>query len=219
MTYAEMRREIHGSDGLVVLAEDGRTTIEVFDDVRDREVVFRAQPDIQAIVHFNGLRKKIDQERFFAILRRIDPVLLMTVRSIHFLYSRWDFQKLDERLPNNTLDLHEGEAVGMFDFFDTAVILDVREMIRTVRNDFIWDWEIEDAINTGIWTTLLHELRHAHHANPIFENEFEGLDVEEDAEAFARRTFEDVVMAAGGWRVLPLKALGIHAGPWVAAQA
>lgn len=102
-------------------------------------------------------------------------------------------------------ELPDDKCLGIMWFEQSMVVVNVGSIIRCVQNAVIQDgqegddehwiypWEAQKDINEQIIVTLTHELRHLAQANPYLTEELlcQESDDEEDAEDFARFTYEN----------------------------
>lgn len=181
----------------IEIAHEGEYQIEVVDDYWGRVVYFNYLDilDIEKLFEFNSL--KIDKERFFEKLQKLDKEIFMTIKEIIFINTEEEYDMLYRELEYEYIDMDN--CTGVFLFSDSIIVINmmaIRKIAEELCEPYFGAGEIED-INTNIYITLIHELRHAHHENPLFENEFESLTSEEkesDAENYALTEFEEKII-------------------------
>jgi hypothetical protein len=159
---------------------------------KEWEIDLSEKTNFRKMVFFNRL--PIDKEKMFALVRKIPLEYFMIVKKIIFIYSENQYEKMVDELGGyEFLDLdHE---LGKYLFFEDYVIINMNAIIKRSRwleeNQTDPNFELNVQINYGIWTTLLHELRHSYQRNPVFEVDYE--DIEEDAEEEGLILFENFI--------------------------
>ncbi len=176
---------INKVEGIVVeqVLEDKIVTM---DEIKLRAIDFR-MPDkinLEELVEFNSL--KVNSKRFFNILNKIDKEYFMNIEQIEFISNEEEYLEYVKYF-DWFLDLEN--TVGIYLFQENYLFINIYA-IRKLTEEL-------DGLNIGMWTTLLHELRHSYQLNPLFEYVFSNNieEKEKDAEEFARRTFDRLIKA------------------------
>lgn len=206
--------EKEGQEDLIEITEETGMSISVWDNFEmiDREYTI-TNPNC---IGREYLRNKliitpsvselpfiIKQENILSLLEMVDKRLLMTLEGIVLCNdAEADFDYLRDLNDDFYQELEVSDIpcdglLGINWYCYNKVLVNAGEVFRqTLKlhdDGYIYDWEIEDCIEHGIVTTLIHELRHLEQSNPyIPRQEFQMSDkethdeCEEDAENYAR---------------------------------
>ena len=109
----------------------------------------------------------------------------------------WDEINLEDWHGNRILDvcdLPDKDLLGIAWTQYQTVVINLDSIIRTAKEVCdSYGWDVDSEVNTGIVTTILHELVHLAQADPYLpKSALKGLPVEpeEQAETWARNTWE-----------------------------
>lgn len=198
MDRSVLRKDVEESYEIEVL-EENSSHILAYDESWGREVQFNYLDtlDVNNLFEFNSL--KIKKEKFFSLVNLLDKTLFMTVKKIVFLNNKKEYNKLVKELDNYEFMDDLQKELGKHLFYESVVIVNMMAIKKTIKDMikesdyYINEWE---EIHIALFTTLIHELRHSYQANPLYEEEFSLLSrdgIEDDAEDYCRRIFEDVI--------------------------
>lgn len=136
------------------------------------------------------------------LLKNVDKNMYLTLENIVFMNdSEKDFDELPlinkkfyELLEIN--DLPNENLIGLMWYHYQIVFVNVGAIINTTKEMIeegdLYEWEEKDTINSGILSTLVHEIRHLAQANPYLPEDIlnQNTDDETDAENYARNICE-----------------------------
>jgi hypothetical protein len=116
----------------------------------------------------------------------------MTIDKIIFINSEEDYDNLYGILEYDVFDDLESD-LARYLFLDNMIIINMIALRKVAREI---GFPEKKELNIGLFTTLLHELRHAHQANPLLGSEFNDRsweELEDDAEEYCSRVFEEII--------------------------
>lgn len=213
--YQEMVASIHEDEeeGKFEITEQTDGSISVWDnlDIMDREYTI-TNPNLIDRDFLNDrliltpsiseLPFVIKKEDVLSLLEMVDKRLLMTLEGIVLCNdSEADFDYLralndDYYQALEVSDIPDDGMLGMNWYCYNKVFINVGEVFRQTlkmhENGDLYDYEVEDCLEWGILTTLIHELRHLEQSNPYLPEElFPEKDEEKDAEQYALQFSEN----------------------------
>lgn len=193
-------KEVSESWKIEVLEIDEKQ-IKTFDEHWLRDVNFRFSDALifDELFEFNSL--EVDKEKFYGILKKLDPNLFMVIEKVIIINNKDEYLKLVDKHGGFSLsNEYPGiNVMGEFVFTESYIILYMEAIRKVVEDECeIWPYYNKKAeLNRAFWLTLLHELRHTMQENPLYENEYESMTREEkerDAEDYCREVFNDIIM-------------------------
>lgn len=182
MSKEELLKSISEDSEMDLVADHGDEVI-AFDTAFGKDIVFRVAPytrtELIEKVQFGKslTTDALDEWRAAVadVLLKMEPELLFTLRYILFVGAAEDMPELcsrcgldpyfiaDEMFSNGGQELSM-DVVGISWFYASSVCINVAAMKACVQSQVecgdIQDWEAQDELEAGVWTTLLHELRH-----------------------------------------------------------
>ena len=135
--------------------------------------------------------KAFNRDKFLSLLEGMDDFLFQNVQKINFIEDEVDYLRIMSSEFENTDMIDFEEELGKYLLHEDQVLVNLYLIKEVARKISISDSDYEREVNIGIWTTLLHELRHVYQHSlwaECFVEEFE--DIEEDAEMYAIQEFK-----------------------------
>lgn len=192
-TLEELKSQFK-EEGIEILADDPNEWI-IFDEYDGKESLIRLINHAEKETLLNDIvdtgTSSVDKKKLISLLKELDDHLLLSVKKILFIKDEKDYDNLSRQFDNiDRIDFeHE---VGKYLYFEDWVVINLYAIEKTVREMTVWEEEIQQEMNIGIWITLFHELRHTYQMHPLFgfiEGDIE--DIEEDAEEYGIEMFEN----------------------------
>lgn len=145
----------------------------------------------EALVDFKSAN--INKKKFFKLLNKVDEEILMAIEAIVFINSEDELlDYMDEiNYYPDSMDIENelGKYLGCY----KIVMVNMVAINNYAEENALDIIDNERLVNIGIWTTLLHELRHSIQGHPYFyQIEFKE-DEEDDAEEYARKVFDNIL--------------------------
>lgn len=134
----------------------------------------------------------IDREKFFGLVKQLDMTLFMTVKKIVFVQTEEDYNRLFDELRYDFINFDK--ELGKHLLLESTAVINLHAIIKCCKEDPLLCRYFHEEVNIGLWTTLIHELRHVYQNNPLFKNDFNGWtkqQLEDDAEQYCRNEFEN----------------------------
>ena len=149
------------------------------------------QIDKEALFNFKSL--KLDKEKFFNLLSKLDEDILRAVECVTFINSEEELCDYMDEISyyQDAMDIEDelGKYLGTY-----RIVMVNMVAIKKFANENAIDCDDEKRLmNIGIWTSLLHELRHSIQEHPYFYHVNFDEDEEFDAEKYARKAFRDIL--------------------------
>ena len=170
--------------------------VSAYDDIEGRELNFRFLENLNfdEIFHFGTF--KLDKERFYELLKQLDPILFLMPRKIYFISNEEELEKLEAKYECQSMNIHK--HLGINWYADTVIIINIYLIKKIMENkDFSECFSsVDTEYNFAVWTTLIHELRHmvCDSGLIISEEEIPLSDGEEDAvEENCNYVFDEVI--------------------------
>lgn len=192
MTKEEIKELVYQVEGFEIESETERQ-IDVYDEEENRFLTyaFLETLNIEDVFQFNSL--SLDKEKFFNVFRScVDLNMLLTVKKVVFINNHDELNELDEEYPEQYMDIER--AVGIQYYDDGIVVINVYKIKELAKELAIGNTESFELAH-GIWTTLIHELRHVITTNPIIlEDQIPAEEAEEDrVEEYCIKVFEEYI--------------------------
>ncbi len=157
----------------------------------DKEFIIRKNPFVQLKDIFVYNSCNIDQQKFLDVIRKLDENMFKAVEKIIFINSKDEYCKFIEEYQNDSMDINE--ELGKMLYFENIVLINMYAINRYCNKRYS-GYELERMRNIGVYTTLLHELKHLMQTHPLFyEKDYSDKEAEDDAEWFARDNFYNII--------------------------
>ena len=139
------------------------------------------------------------------LLENLDKNMYLTLENIVIMNdSEEDFDELpliDEKFSEllEVNNLPDENLVGLMWYYYQIVFVNIGTIVNTTKEMLevgdLYEWEEKDTINSGIISTLVHEIRHLAQANPYLPEDVlnQKSDDETDAEDYARNICKGVL--------------------------
>lgn len=158
--------------------------------IKEKIIITKSVPETGYNINTNILTKWLVQN--------VDKFMYLTLENIVFMAdSEKDFDELP-LIDNKFSDLLEvnnlpnEDLIGLMWYHYQIVFVNIKAIIDTTKEMLetgdIYEWEERDTINSGILSTLIHEIRHLAQANPYLPDAIlnQNTDDELDAENYAK---------------------------------
>lgn len=187
-------------------SDDG---LNVYDMKDGRYITFHTVPPTEEWLKTKfiyGPSCKNAQTRFektcIDILLNIDPNMLVTLNRIIFINGECDIPCICQQMNCDTewfpeaIDMETHETLGCYWYQMNSIIIDVKgivDVVLDIAKESPVYVNIASEIDIGVYTTLLHEIRHLGLSNPFLpEDDYPSeLGSEENIEQWAIDTYEE----------------------------
>lgn len=135
--------------------------------------------------------KAFNRDKFLSLLENMDNSLFQNVQKINFIENEADYTRIMSSEFENADMIDFEEELGKYLFHEDQVLINLHLIKEGAKKISFSESDYEREVNIGIWTTLLHELRHVYQHSlwtECFGEKYE--DIEEDAEVYAIEEFE-----------------------------
>lgn len=155
---------------------------------RNTLITFPEIVNYESLFEFNEL--SIKESKFMWLFKKYVPasqlvgcskiIFITDERSLESVYDRYE-------------DIDIEDNVGLFYYTDSVVLINIMLIREMVDDTVIFEGDKEKEYNIGVWTTLLHEIRHSLcEISMIDELLPKEAYTEENVETYAINVFEDM---------------------------
>ena len=182
-------------EGELEILEKTKDYLLVFDGEKESVIRFSETLDKVSLLEeiVEVLPQDIDKEKLIRLLSTLDDSLFLSVQKILFFEGQEQYDDIMSQYFENMDMLDVDEELGKYLYFEDWVLINMG-LIKACADDLaLTENQYIEELNIGLWTTLLHELRHGYQFTYLFQATQSDVDIEEDAEDYGIQLFEQYI--------------------------